>query len=149
MTERVTSEAVTTYRARIVRTGGGRGVRVPDEVGLSPSDEIVVVIDGADRHARVGRGADGPVLRSAFDTRTELRTVTSDAADEPIAAGDVPDRLGAWLDSLDRDVGASVALDELNAGRRYGLRDPGERVVYDLRETPDDSLQDIAERLGD
>ena len=147
MTDRVTSDGVETYRARLVRTGGGVGVAVPAAAALTPGDEIRLDIAGATRYARVGRHGDGAVIRGAYDARSDLRTLTGD--DTAVSASDVTDRLGEWIRGIDRGVGDSVALDCVEAGHQYGLRVPGDRVVYTIAGRPDDSLQDIASRLDE
>lgn len=59
------------------------------------------------------------------------------------------DRLADWLDAMDRGVGASVAVDVLDAGGRIGLRAPGERVTYRIEHRPSGGLADLAERYVD
>lgn len=145
MTDRLTSEAAESHRATLVRTGGGLGVAVPADVKLAAGDEVRLTIAGSDRFTRVGERSDGPILRSAFDTRGDLRTLTGEAtAADP---ADLTNRLREWLRGLDREAGDSVLLDAVDPGHHYGLRAPGERAVYALHGRPDDTLADIADSL--
>jgi hypothetical protein len=134
-------EAVDTFRARVARVGGTRRpcLRLPDGVSVAGGDLLRLTADGTDYHARVVADREGPLLRGAYDNR---RLARSDGGD-----GRAENRLVAWLDAAGRDPGASVALDELDPGRHYGLREPGERVVYAAVDPPDASLAAIAERV--
>ena len=136
-------ESVTTYRARVARAGGTRRpcLRLPDEVAVTDGDIVRLTIDGTDSHARVGADREGRLLRGAYDNRRLARTGGDD--------GRADNRLVAWLDAADRDPGTSVAVDELDPGHHYGLREPGVRVVYETVDPPDPSLAAIAKRVED
>ncbi|MFB6159993.1 MAG: hypothetical protein ABEJ61_02320 [Haloferacaceae archaeon] len=133
-------EAVTTYRARVARIGGTRRpcLRLPDDVPVADGDLLRLTVEGTDYHARVVADREGRLLRGAYDNR-RLAQEGGDRAAE--------NRLVAWLDAVGRDPGASVAVDELDPGYHYGLREPGERVVYEAVDPPDASLAAIAERV--
>jgi hypothetical protein len=62
-------------------------------------------------------------------------------------AGDGTDHLGPWLESTGRSAGSTVLLDAIEPGFAYGLREPGERAIYDAVEKPSDSLASIARDL--
>lgn len=147
--DRIASDAaaVTSHRARLVRSGGTRlpALAVPEPVGVSAGDRIRVVLDGDIRHARVERGGDGPVVRGAYDTGGDLAVI--DGRDDSVSPADVPNRLVEWCRAHDRERGDAVALDEIDAGFHYGLRAPGERAVYDVLARPDRGLRDIARDL--
>lgn len=136
------SAAITTHRAAITRLGGTRrqGLRVPSAVAddVDAGDRLRVVIEGTEYHAVVGSDADGPLLESAFDN-PRLARMTSEGSN----------RLAAWLRTLGRSPGDSVELDVVVAGEQYGLRAPGERAVYTVRQGPRDSLASIADGLND
>jgi hypothetical protein len=137
MPDRVPSDhaSVSTFRAEIARSGGTRRpcLRLPADPELEDGDLIRLVVDGDTRHARVDGDADGFVLRGAYDNR---RLARSDEGEN---------RLAEWLNATGREFGQSVDFDEVEAGFLYGVRLPGERVVYEATESPDSSLADIAE----
>lgn len=140
MVDRVPSDhaSLTTYRAEVARSGGTRRpcLRLPDEVELDGSDLIRVILDGDEYHARVRADATGAFLRGAYDLKAEAR--------DPAGA---ENRLVEWLRSAGRGPDSVVEFDEVVAGDCYGVRVPGERSVYRVRESPSGSLQDIAENL--
>lgn len=149
---RVPSDAddVPSVRVSVARSGGTRRpcVRLPDDdalgdrvesgrcdaLGVAAGDLVRVVIGGTERHARVAAGADGRLLRGAFDDRRRARDPGTGA-----------NRLVEWLDAGGLEPGASVVLDVVVPGELYGLRAPGERVVYDATRGPRSSLADIAD----
>ncbi|PSQ19233.1 hypothetical protein BRD00_03030 [Halobacteriales archaeon QS_8_69_26] len=141
--------SVTTVPARLDADATGR-VRVvverdpefptgSDGTGVG-ADVVRVVLDGTDRYARPRRerAGDGVVVPGVYDA--------PDAARNP---GDATDRLGEWVASNDPGAGDPVLVDVLDPGARYGLRVPGQRVVYDDRQAVDDSLASIARDLDD
>lgn len=143
MSERLPSDspAIDTHRAEISRLGGTRNqcLRLPESLdGVAPGDRIRLVIAGETFHAVVDDDGRGPVVRGAFDNAWLART-----------PGEGTNRLAAWLGSLGRDPGSSVELDVVVAGEQFGLRTPGERAVYTVRQGPRDSLASIAEQLDD
>ena len=142
MPDRVASdgEAVTTYRARLARSGGTRRpcLRLPEDVAVTPGDTVRLVLDGTEYHATVEGDVDGAVVRGAYDNRRLAR-----------ADGEGENRLVAWVRDIDRETGESVDLDEVTPGYLYGLRVPGRRAVYTVTEAPDSSLSAIAEALDD
>ena len=140
MSDRVASDgdAVTTYRARLARSGGTRRpcLRLPDEVAAEPGDLIRLVLDGTEYHARVEGDAEGCLIRGASDNRRLAR-----------ADGEGANRLVEWVRGTDRETGESVDLDEVTPGYLYGVRVPGRRAVYTVTRQPDSSLSSIAEGL--
>lgn len=138
---------VHTVRATLARHGGTRlRVEIPaDETDRFPAGEVVrVVLDDERRHARVDTHLteDHLQVTGVYDT--------PDAARDPTGA---TDRLAEFLDDYDHDhdfePGDPVLVDVVAAGFLYGLRVPGERVVYDDPDPPDRSLADIARNLED
>jgi len=140
MADRLPSDhaSVRTERAAVARSGGTRRpcVRLSDSLDLDNGDLIRLVLDGDKCHARVQGDGSGPLLRGAYDLRSE--------ATEP---GRAENRLVEWLTANDREPDDALDLDVLEPGERYGLRLPGERVVYEDTASPDSSLQDIANDL--
>lgn len=142
MTNRLPSDspAVSTSRAQLARRGGSRNqcLLLPDELSeqVAVDDCLTVVIDGDESYSVVDRDARGLVLTGSYDNRRLARTT-----------GEGSNRLSEWLAGLDRETGASVCCDVIVAGERYGLRAPGERAIYTVKQEPRESLQSIAESV--
>ena len=83
------------------------------------------------------------VTRSGGTRRPEVRLPPDSAAAVP----DGTDHLAAWIDDRGIDFGRSVLLDVVVPGEQFGLRAPGEEVVYEVRRGPASDLQDIARDL--
>jgi len=132
---RVASDAVDTARATVARHGGPRSrrLRLP-ELDVDDGAVVRVTVDGRGGFARVDRDADGLFLAGAHPNRRQARE------------GDGENLLTPFLGPL--DPGSSVHVDVVDPGHHYGLRHPGERVVYETPERRDGSLADIAENLG-
>lgn len=149
MSDRIASDAaaVPSHRAHLVRSGGTRlpALSVPSAASVSGGERIRLVLDGRQCHARVQAGADGAVIRGAYDTGGDLAVV--DGRDDSVPPAEIDNRLVAWCREHDRERGDAVELDEIDAGFHYGLRVPGERTVYDVLRRPDAGLRDIARDL--
>ncbi|WP_253737680.1 DUF7112 family protein [Halohasta salina] len=134
------SETVETARAELVRLGSARrqGIRLPEAASdeLDADDVIRLVFDDTEHHAVVAEDSRGLVLHGAYDNRRLARST-----------GEGDNRLAAWLRDLGRESGNSVAFDTVVDGEQYGLRTPGERAIYTVRQGPRDSLAGIAEDL--
>lgn len=134
------SSAVSTARTKLIRRGGSRQqcLLLPAEFTekLSADDCLTVVIDSTECYSVVEQDARGLLLTGSYDNRRLARTT-----------GKGTNRLSEWLGELDRETGSSVCCDEIVAGQRYGLRAPGERVIYTVKQGPRDSLQSIAAEL--
>lgn len=142
MAERVPSDhdSVTTFRASIARSGGTRRpcLRLPDDAAVAEGDVVRLLLDGATTFARVRADSRGRLLRGSYDNERLAR--------EP---RDGENRLVEWCERHDRGPDDAVELDELDPGYCYGLREPGDRVVYDVPARPNESLRDIASSLRD
>jgi hypothetical protein len=140
MAERVPSDhpSVTALRATVARSGGTRRpcLRFPDDAAVEAGDRIRLLLDGTTTHARVESDASGTLIRGAYDNERLVRS-----------PGEGENRLVEWCEAHDRDPGDAVEVDELDPGFCYGVRDPGDRVVYDVPSRPDESLRGIAESL--
>jgi hypothetical protein len=141
MGDRVPSDHDTVETRRVTVESVGRTdrlrVALPGTLDLSPDDIVRLSLDGDDYHARVRESLDGSLeLRGAY---TNERLARED--------GEGDNRLLEWLRAAGLDEGRSVLLDELVAGAHYGLREPGSRVVYTVREPPAESLSDIADQF--
>jgi hypothetical protein len=133
---RIASDAVESGRARVARHGGPRSRRLvlPDDAVVAEGDLLRVTLDGTDGFAVVAADADGRYLGGVYANRRLART-----------PGEGEDLLAPFL--AGRDPGTSVAVDALDPGHHYGLRLPGERVVYAVPDRRDDTLAGIAEDL--
>ena len=142
MSERVPSDhpSVTTLRAHLARSGGTRRpcLRLPDAAAVDAGDVVRLLLDGTVTHARIDADASGRLIRGAYDNERLVRSPQ-----------EAENRLVEWCDVHDRSPDDAVELDELDPGFCYGLRDPGDRVVYDVPGRPDGSLRDIAASLRD
>lgn len=142
MPERVPSDhpSVTNLRASLARSGGTRRpcLRLPDEATVEEGDIVRLLLDGETTHARVVADARGLLLRGAYDNERLARSPREGE-----------NRLVEWCDEHDRGPDDAVELDELDPGFCYGLREPGDRLVYDVPARPKQSLQDIASSLRD
>lgn len=139
MADRVPSEGLETIDATLVRHGprGRLAIELPDDVSLATDEVFRLTIDGSERFVQPTWSAEGGIrLGGAYDT--------PDSARSP---GDAENRLQAWLDSTDLDVGRTVHVDVVEPEFKYGLRAPGERAVYDAADPPDEGLASIAEQV--
>ena len=142
MADRLPSDhdLITTDRATLVRRGGTSrpALELPTDSSIEyPEDEVVrVVIDGDERHARITGSASGLRIPGVYEDPSFAR--------DP---GSAPNRLVEWVDAAGLELGGSVLVDEVEPEFKYGLRAPGERVVYEATESPDDSLASIAKNL--
>jgi hypothetical protein len=140
VTERLPSDhdAVDSHRVHLERVGRTNRLRVPlpDDLAHEPGDLVRLSFEGTVAHARVEETLDGrPVLDRAADNRRLVRR------------GEGENRLREWTEATERSVGDPVVVDVLTAGYAYGIRRPGERIVYGAPDPPADSLSRIAEDL--
>ena len=141
MTERVPSDhdAVTTHRAHVECVGRTSRPRVPlpEALAVAASDVVRVSLAGDKYHAQVRESLDGDVdLRGAFANPRLART-----------DGEGENHLRGWLDDVGIGAGGPLLVDAVTPGFMYGLRPPGQRVVYTARDPPSSSLSDIARDL--
>ena len=141
MSDRVPSDldAVPSHRVRLTEVGrtGRLAVPLPDAVEATVEDVVVLSLEGAEVHAPVAEDLRGDRrIEGAFENARLART-----------AGEGEDRLSAWASSVGVAAGDRLLLDVLAAGYAFGLRRPGERVLYRARDPPDADLADIARDL--
>jgi len=141
MVDRVASDhpSMRTVDGNLVSHGPGNrpAVELSDPDVLPTGEVVRLVVDGTERFAEP-RSLAGETVRisGAFDAPDHARN-----------PADRPNRLLEWLDRAELAIGRTVHVDVVDEGLKYGLRAPGERVVYDAPETPDDSLASIAAQL--
>lgn len=141
MTERLPSDhdAVTSHRTHLETVGRTSRPRLPLPTALDvgAGDVIRLSLAGDDAHAQVTETLGGdPAVTGAYPN---ARIARAPAEDE--------DRFADWLDDRGLEAGDPLLVDVVTEGYAYGLRPPGERVVYTAREPPSDSLADIARDL--
>jgi hypothetical protein len=141
MSERVPSdhETVSTVRAHLARVGRTDRLRIPlpDSLDLSVGDVVRVSLEGETYHTRIVESLAGePDIRGAFDNARLART-----------DGDGTDHFREWVAATGLSADDPILVDTVTPGFKYGLRRPGERVVYDATDSPDSSLADIARDL--
>lgn len=141
MADRIASdhEAVETHRITLGTVGRSSRpeLELPESIDASDGDIVRLTLDGRAYYARVVSGLDGTLLvHGAFENARLARE------------GDGENRLIEWVDESDIQTGRSLLFDVLYEGYHYGLREPGQRVVYTVREPPPGSLSDIADSLG-
>jgi hypothetical protein len=143
MGDRVPSDhdSVESHRVTVESVGrtDRRRLALPESLSVSKGDVVRLSLGGDDYHVQIRASLDGsPELRGAYDNQRLAR--------DP---GEGENHLEAWLDATGLSAGRSVLLDVLVEGDHYGVREPGSRVVYTVRESPSDSLSDIASQLDE
>jgi len=127
---------IDTVRATLARWGRTRSrLSLPEDEDFSDGT-VRLVVDGDTRHATVEFGTQGPEIKGAYDNPRLAREHGGE------------DRLENWRRSSEIDYGRSVAVDIVEPGFLYGVREPGERAVYEAVEAPDSGLAAIARDLG-
>jgi hypothetical protein len=132
--------AVDSYRVELDSVGstGRPQLLLPAEVDCAEGEFVRLVVADQQTHAEVVSTLGGErAIRGGYANKRLART------------GDGTDLLDSWLDDAGFEPGSTLVLDVLTEGYAYGLRIPGERVVYDPVEKPDSSLSDIAESLDE
>ncbi len=140
MGDRIPSDhaAVDSHRVHISTIGRTRRYQIPLPAGLNcDTDDVVFLsLEGNGCYSQITASLDGePTIQAAFRTRQAART------------RDGEDALREWIAGHDLSKGDALVLDVLRAGYAYGLRRPGERVVYSPPDPPSSSLADIARNL--
>ena len=141
MTERVPSDHATvdSHRvnlATVGRTGRPR-VPLPDALDHDAEEILRISLEGTGAHTRVTADLRGePGIEEAYPDAQLART------------GNGENRFVAWVNRHGLAAGDPLLFDVVTPGYGYGLRRPGERIVYDAVEAPDDGLSDIAEKFG-
>ena len=142
MTDRIPSDHATVESHRVTLSSVGRTRRrqvvLPESTDCETDDVIFLSLEGDGTHTQVRRGLDGDnTVQDAYRTRQLART------------RDGEDELAAWIADHELASGDALVLDVLRRGYAYGLRRPGERVIYAPPEPPSSSLADIARNLDE
>ncbi|MFC7073673.1 hypothetical protein ACFQJ7_15260 [Halovenus rubra] len=140
MSDRIPSDHTTVESRRIhLATIGRTGrfqLQLPPDLDCELEDVIYLSLEGDGVHAQVHSGLDSKwTINGAFRTRKAARTQDGENA------------FHAWLDKHTLADGDALMFDVLRTGYAFGLRRPGERVVYSPPDPPDSTLTDIARDL--
>lgn len=130
--------AVDSYRVHLSAVGrtGRLQIPLPDECSPTADDIVSLSFGGRTHYGQVETTLDGQrVLRGAYRNRRQARE------------RDGENTLRDWLRELGLGAGDPLLLDVLTSGYAYGVREPGQRVVYHPPDQPDTSLTDIARSL--
>lgn len=130
--------AVDSFRVDLTTVGSTARPQVllPTELDCDAESFVRVVLDGKQTHAQVVSTLDGDrAFRGAYANKRMARST------------DGENLLASWLEEVGLDAPTTLVLDVVTEGYAYGLRVPGERVVYEPVEKPNSSLSDIAESL--
>lgn len=142
MTDSIPSDhpAVDSHRVELSAVGstGRPQLELPVELRCEDGDFVQLVIDGQQTHTEVVSTLGGEhAIRGGYANKRLARTK------------DGTNLFTQWLGNAGFGPGSTLVLDVLTNGYAYGLRVPGERIVYHPIEKPDSSLSDIAESLGE
>ncbi len=141
MTERVPSdhESVTTHRINYGRVGHTHRPElvVSPHCSVDEGSVVQLSLEGTKTWARVEETLSGKLaIRGAFENARLARS-----------QGEGDDRLQDWAETHDLSPGDRLLLDELRSGHVYGLRRPGQRLIYAVPRPPNDSLGEIARNV--
>ena len=133
-------DAVESHRVHLTEVGrtGRPQITLPDDVSCREDDLIWLSLDGTAAYAQVTTALTGErVIQGAFPNQRLARDHEGE------------NKLAAWVTDGAVDFGDALLLDVLTEGYAYGIRNPGERVVYSPPDSPDSSLSDIAQNLDE
>lgn len=141
MGERIRADhpSVDTVRATIEQVGrtSRSKIHLPAETPISHG-MVRLILQGTIRRSPVERTHDDDlVIIGAYDTPEQARQRSGE------------NRLQEWIDEEQLEYGRSVLVDMLEREFCYGVRVPGEDVVYEVPDRPDSSLTAIADELAD
>lgn len=130
---------IDSVRATVVSYGTRRklAIELPSDVSIPTGEVFRISLSGNLYHGRFDSFAGGLRLLGVYQT--------PEVAREP-AEGE--DYLSPWLTDEGLTAGRSVHVDIIEPEYKYGLRPPGEQVVYTDPDPPDSSLQSIAEQFS-
>jgi hypothetical protein len=142
VTDRLPSDhaVVDSHRVELDAVGSTARPQVvlPPELSCVPDEFVRLSLGGTQTHAAVVSTLRGDsAIRGAYANRKLARSREAE------------NLLANWFDEGGHGPGSTLVLDVLTEGYAYGLREPGERVVYEPVQRPDSSLADIAESLDE
>lgn len=143
MTDRIPSdhETVDSHRIRLSTVGrtGRPQIPLPADLDCAVDDVLWLSLEGEQGHAEVTGDLSGePTIRGVYANARLAR-----------ADGEGENELAAWVEAHDLSADDPLFVDVLTPSHAYGLRRPGERVVYHAVDPPDAGLAEIARDLGE
>ncbi len=138
MSDRLPSDHATvdSHRTHVDSVGrtGRLQVPLPETIEASVGDVVRISLEGDSYHTQIAESLDGEAtIRGAFANARLART-----------PGEGEDNFQSWAESVELTSGDPVLVDVVTPEYKFGLRRPGERVVYEATDAPSDSLTDIA-----
>jgi hypothetical protein len=130
--------AVDSYRVTVESVGrtSRPQIELPDDVDAAVGDIVELTVFGDRLYAEVVSNLSGErAIQGAFANRRQARQ------------GDGENLLRSALDERGFGPGTTLVFDVVTEGHAYGLREPGNRVVYEAADPPNSSLADIARSL--
>lgn len=142
MADAIPSDHATVDSHRVELAGIGRTSRsqllLPAAVDCAVGDVVALTVGGDRLYAEVVSTLDGDrAIRGAFANRRLAQ------------AEEGEDLLQAFFDARGYGPGETLVLDVVTEGHAYGLREPGNRVVYEAVDPPSSTLSEIANSLGE
>lgn len=132
--------SVESVRATLQRAGRMNHPKLvlPDDANteLFPESVVHFVLSGQQYHARIERN---------FDEVPEIRSVRDNS--RLVREREGENRLHEWFEANDLGYGRSVHIDVIEPDHLYGVRLPGDRMIYTDIPKPNSSLTDIARDL--
>lgn len=143
MSDRIPSDHATvdSHRVRLTTVGrtGRPRVPLPDGLDCTGDDVVSLSLEGDRGHAHVATDLSGkPVIDGVY---ANARLARADDGGE--------NALTSWVAGSDLSADDPLLIDVLTPGYAYGLRRPGERVVYRAVDPPDAGLAEIARELDE
>jgi hypothetical protein len=121
--------------SQIGRTGRLQ-LLLPGDLSGESGAAIRLHIEGTTAYTAVVSTLDGEfAIQGAYANRRRARTEEG------------TDLLQEWLESNGYGPESTLVLDVLTDGYGYGLREPGDRVVYEPTDSPNSSLAEIAQSI--
>lgn len=144
MTDSVPSDhpSLSSHRVHLSSVGHTGRVQVvlPDDCEATAGDVVSLSLAGTNCYSLITTTlTDERVIRGAFANRRLAREGPDSHESE--------NEFLSWVDESGLEAGDTVVFDVLTEGYAYGLRQPGERVVYHPPDAPNSSLTDIAQSL--
>jgi hypothetical protein len=141
VSDRIPSDhpTVDSHRVRLATVGRTGRPRVPLPDGLDCDDVVSLSLEGDRGHAHVTTDLSRkPVIDGVY---ANARLARDDDEGE--------NALTSWVAGHDLSTDDPLLIDVLTPGYAYGLRRPGERVVYRTVDPPDTGLAEIARELDE
>ena len=131
-------DAIESYRVHLETVGGTNRLQlpIPRSVESQSGDTCYLSLSGRPTYALIDDALTGePVIRGSYSNRRIARE------------RDGENLFRTWLGDRNLSSGNPVVFDVLSNGFSYGVRVPGEQVIYEPPRDRNTSLADIAKSL--